>query len=95
MLSERVIYWLGYVLLTVGAAVHLHSEAHPATGVPVERDEAKETGSHRVGQLVLDNGLRIHIPDKTLQVPDRKKKMASMTAAEYSDSGRKHERNSK
>lgn len=57
---------LGSVLLTVGAAVHFHSQAHPARGVPVERDEAQETGPHWLRQLVLDNGLGIHIPNKPL-----------------------------
>lgn len=54
------------VLLTVGAAVRLHSEAHPAAGVPVARDEAQETSSHGVGQLVLHHGLRIHVPHESL-----------------------------
>lgn len=57
----------GCVLLTVGAAVHLHPEAHPAAGIPVKRDEAQEARSHGMGQLVLDHGLGIHIPDESLQ----------------------------
>lgn len=67
MLSDSGINSRMCVLLTVGAAVHLHSEAHPAAGVPVARDEAQETCSHWVGQLVLDDGLRIRIPDKSLR----------------------------
>lgn len=55
------------VLLTVGAAEHLHSEAHPSAGVPVQRDETQEACSHWVRQLVLHNSLWIHIPDKPLQ----------------------------
>ena len=55
------------VSLTVGAAVHLHPETQPAAGVPVQRDETQETGSHRVGQLVLDDSLRIHVPHERLR----------------------------
>lgn len=53
--------------LTVGAAVHLHSEAHPAAGVPVQRYEAQETCPDRVGQPVLDHSLRVHVPDEFLR----------------------------
>lgn len=77
---QSVVLVAGCVLLTVGAAVHLHSEAHPATGVPVERDETQKTRSHRVGQLVLDNGLRIHICDKSLH-DHRGRKIVIMMAA--------------
>lgn len=52
--------------LTVGAAVHLHSEAHPAAGVPVQRYEAQEACPDRVGQPVLDHSLRVHVPDEFL-----------------------------
>lgn len=52
--------------LTVGAAVHLHSEAHPAAGVPVQRYEAQEARPDWVGQPVLDHSLRIHVPDEFL-----------------------------
>lgn len=58
---------VGVFLLTVGAAVHLHPEAHPAAGVPVQRYEAQEARSDRVGQAVLDHSLRVHVPDEFLQ----------------------------
>lgn len=53
--------------LTVGAAEHLQPQAHPAAGVPVEGDEAQEARPHRVGEPVLDHGLRIDVADKSLQ----------------------------
>lgn len=53
--------------LTVGAAVQLHSEAHPAAGVPVQRYEAQEACPDWVGQPVLDHSLRVHVPDEFLR----------------------------
>lgn len=59
--------------LTVGTAVHLHSESHPATGVPVQRDEAQEAASDRVEQLVVDDTVSIHVPHKPLETHSRER----------------------
>lgn len=65
--TSRVSFALLCVQLTVGAAKHLQPQAHPAAGVPVEGDEAQEARSHRVGEPVLDHGLRIDVTEESLQ----------------------------
>lgn len=56
--------------LTVGASVHLHPEAHPPAGVPVQGYEAQESCPDGVGQPVLDHSLRVHVPDELLWEQD-------------------------
>lgn len=54
--------------LTVSTAVHSHSEAHPTTGTPVQRNEAEEPGSDRLAEFMVDHTVWIHVSLNPLEI---------------------------
>lgn len=53
--------------LTVGTAIDSHPEAHPTAGAPLQRDEAKEPGSDRLAEFMMDHTVWIHITHDPLR----------------------------
>lgn len=59
--------WVRTLPLTIGAAEDLHSQSYLPTDIPLQRDEAQESGFHGVQELVVNHTVSIAVPCENLE----------------------------